>query len=206
MKEANKKIILYAISALLLLTLIFQMITNIKNGFPLSIFWTCYIFMILVPVGILFNKPRIILSQIVIMLVPSILWIIDLTIALITGNPLIGLIGNIFLNGKILINGLIHIYHALIVPAAILALIIMKPKQKETKGYLKISFIQIAILSTMGLIIPALNGINCFPGPEICTNGAMQFSPIYPFAFLAILSTVILLSSLTINYFLKKKF
>lgn len=202
MKELGKKIILYSIVFLLMLTFVLAMIKNIKNGIWLSIFWTCYIFMILVSIGIIFKKPKLILSQIVIMLIPSILWTIDFVVALMTRTPPIGLISNIFTNGKIDLSGILNIYHALIVPLAILAIIIMKPK--GTKGYLKISFIEIILLFILSTTIPQLYGINCFPGPEICTNMALQYFPLYPLIYLVILATAVLISSLAIDYILKK--
>lgn len=202
MKQNHKKIILYLIVILLTLTFIIQIVENTINGFPLSIFWACYIFMVLVSAGILFNKPRLILSQIAIMLIPSIIWMVDLIAALIIKEPLFGLVSNMFSNDKFYLSGMIYLYHGLIVPMAILAIAIMKPK--KTKGYLKIAFIQIAILSILGASIPKLHGINCFPGPEICTGMRMQFFPLYPVIFLTILTISILLSGLAINYFLKK--
>lgn len=85
MKQNNKDIILYSIAIILLTILTISLAIGFlidKNY--VKIFWMCYLLMVIVPMGIFFKKPNLILSQVVILLVPNFFWSLDIIITAIT--------------------------------------------------------------------------------------------------------------------------
>lgn len=193
MKEEIKNIILYSIAILFFVVVALTISSYLKQGLYFAVFWVCYTYMVLVAVGIIAKKPNLILSQIIIMLIPNLIWVIDFMIILITGNSPLGFAKYFFTGEGALLSNILSLHHIYSVPLGIFALSLMKIK-KSHKAIL-ISFVEIIFFFILGLfVIPAKHGINCLPTARICSSLTFpEFIP-YPLIWLTVVFSFTIIS------------
>ncbi len=198
MKEGNKRIILSAIAGIFILTVILVYYSFIAQGAYSSLLWMCYIAMIIMAVGIIQRKSNLIVSQMMILLIPDLLWIIDFFSILITGNSLLGVSKYFFVGNRTILQEILSLQHFYTIPLSLWALSIIKIKRNYKP--LIISSAEIVILFFLSLFIFPLihvdSAINCLPNSIGCTF--MQFTPLIPYP---IMWLMISLSFVIVSYF-----
>lgn len=159
LSEKNKGLILNAISVVLLISLVILIINIFTFKLYSSIFWLCYTGILLVMIGIWKNKSHLILSQIIILAIPDILWIIDFLGILITGNSLMNL-SSYFFEPRPLLAKLVSLQHLYVIPLTLIALYLIKiDKQKLA---LKFAAVQLAVFLFLSRVFTSSeDNINC---------------------------------------------
>ncbi len=115
-----------------------------------GIFWICYISLILISIGILIRDDTLILSQLNILTIPLLVWIIDFLSFFIYGKTLLGITDYFFVNNGDIIGKIISLQHLFTVPLSLYALYIIKLKRKDAW---KISFIQVILVFIISVYI-----------------------------------------------------
>lgn len=202
MKEVYKNLILYSIAILFLTIVTLTIIFHIQSEIYFSIFWVCYIFLILVPIGIILKKSNLILSQLIILLIPDLIWTIDFIIMLTTGNSPLGFAKFFFGGPRGPLQNILTLHHIFAIPLTISALFLIKPE--KTKIPLIIAFSEIILILILGLTFPIFYGINCLPTPEVCMTVIFpKFIP-YSIIWLGVMSLFMIISYFIIKYFISK--
>jgi hypothetical protein len=203
MNKKNKDIALFIIAFFLSVIFLYIIFLFVPSDW-VGLFWGCYIGVFIILVGVILKKPELVLSQIIILLIPDLIWDIDFFYRLITGIPLFG-VNNYFFGNSSLVNRILSLQHLFTPILAIGALALMKVKRNYK--ILLVSFAEIFALFLLGFLLPAERGINCLPTPETCVLfQAPKFLP-YPLVWFAISFSFIILSYcfLTLLPFIKKK-
>ena len=199
----KKNILFYGIGFLLSLVFIYIFVFFAYYNFYIGLLWACYVGIFLMIIGIIFKKPNLILSQIIILLGLDLFWAFDFFYRLIMGTSLFE-INNYFFGGDLL-HKILSFQHIVTPILAISALALIKIK-KDYKA-LWISFIEIIGFFILGFIIPAKYGINCLPISKTCVSFVFpEFIP-YPLIWFAIGFSLTTISYFIITSlpFLKKK-
>lgn len=205
MKERHKSIILYSISILFFLLVLLSVITNLRLKQYMNLLWLCYFNMALISIGIIAKKPNLILSQILILMIPDLLWIFDFFSIFITGTSILGAAKYFFAGNRGLLQQILSVQHLFTIPFSLLALSLIKVK-KSYKALL-ISSIEIILFFLLMYLIPGNYGVNCLPTSEICTFLQMpKFIP-YPLFWFAVEFSFIIVSYFIVAFlpFIKKK-
>ena len=196
-KDIILSTIIFVLSATFLIAIIYNL--QLKNYYGL--FWMCWTAIFIIILGIRIKSPYLILSQIIILAVPDILWTFDALTSIFMEKSLLGIIDPFIdrpLFGKIL-----FLQHSYTVPLSLIAL--SRIKIKKDKRILLISFVEILIFFFLTLIlIPPTESVNCvhktcaniFPNP--LTHKIIWFS----FMFASITLAYLVITSLN---FLKDK-
>jgi hypothetical protein len=194
MKEGNKKIILYVIASVFILIVLFIIISLLLEKEYVSLLWMCYTAMALIAVGIIMKKPDLILSQIIILFIPDLLWIIDSFFILITGNYLLGITRYLFIGDRTLLQQVLSTQHLVTVPLALFALSLMKIKKSYKPLIIGLAeimfFFGIMFITSFGG-----GGVNCLPDPTCVSITFPTFIPYY------IIWIVLQFSFVIISYF-----
>jgi len=192
MEEKKKKIILYGIAIILSLTLFIIIIHFLQVKDYFALLWICYITLVLILVGIIRKDSNLILSQIIILLIPSTIWIIDFIIS--TVNPKNLEIPIVFFNVGSFSQAILSILHIYTIIFALIALALLKIEKKSYKALL-IGFIEIGIVFLLMILIPGNYGVNCLPTPVYCMVSITLpgFIP-YPLFLLFSVSVFIMIS------------
>lgn len=190
MKQRSKNIILNSIAILFLITFCWVIISFLRLGDYSAFLWVCYISIPIIIFGLLKRNSNIILSQLVILAIPDLLWIFDFFYFLITGNVLIG--ATTFPKGS-LIDKIRSLQHLYIVPLSLFALSIIKLKRNYK--VLFFTLIEIALIFLLTIFVtPSSANINCIY--KNCINIPLNFLP-YTFIWFGLLFIFI-----TISYFI----
>lgn len=108
--------------------------------------WICYVGLILIGLGILIKSPKLVISQLYILTVPVLIWLMDFFYTFITGNVLWGVTGYFFASDLLPAARIISLQHFFVLPLACFALCLIWDKQKKIRGAWLISVSQIAII------------------------------------------------------------
>ena len=157
----NKKedIVLKLIVFVLFISFIFSIINVFLHAGYRSLFWLCYTAMLIIGFGIIKKKSYLILSQIIILLIPDILWMIDFFTILFTGNSLMNL-SSYFFTDRPLISKLVSSQHLYVMPLALYALYVFKIH--KPKLAIKFASLQLIIFFIIvRLFTPEKDNINC---------------------------------------------
>ena len=135
----------------------------VKN--PADILWFCYTAIILSGIAILRRDSRLLLAQLLIWIIPLIVWNIDFWYRLFSGFSLFGITDYFFLPSRDLIANIISFQHIYIIPIAFGALYLFKIKKN---GAWKIALAEILFLFILTKIFtfPEIN-VNCVYYPCI---------------------------------------
>ncbi|MEK6913215.1 MAG: hypothetical protein AABW47_00910 [Nanoarchaeota archaeon] len=194
MKERFKNIILYSIVGIFLFMLLCATIFYFQFELYIGLLWLCYTAITLMVIGIIFKKPNLILSQVMIIMIPDLFWIVDFFGILITGNSILG-ITTYFFDNNFLLKKNLTLQHIFTFPLAVLALSIIKIKPNNKILLISLGEMGIFFLISLFLLPPAY-GINCLPIPTTCTS--FEFSNFIPYPIIWLGATF---SFIIISYF-----
>jgi hypothetical protein len=198
MEKRNRKIVLNSIAGIFILTVVLVYYSFIAQRAYSSLLWMCYIAMIIMAAGILMRKPNLIVSQMMILLIPDLLWVFDFIAILITGNSVLGVSKYFFMGNRTILQEILSLQHFYTIPLSLWALSIIKIKRNYKP--LIISSAEIIILFFFSLFIFPLiyidSAINCLPNSIGCTF--MQFTHLIPYP---IIWLIISLSFVIVSYF-----
>lgn len=168
----DKKILLNIIAIILGITMILVVIHLISWKNYSAFLWICYTAIPLTIIGIVTRKSWLILSQVSILLIPDLLWTIELIYVIITGNPMFG-VSTYFLE-RTFFEKIVSLQHIYTVPLSILALSFIKIK----KDYriLLLSLAEILFFFVLTINIASIEyPVNCLP--TNCTTFSLDFLP-----------------------------
>ncbi|MBI3334393.1 hypothetical protein HYZ97_02815 [Candidatus Pacearchaeota archaeon] len=156
---------------------------------PATVFWLCYISMILNGLGILMRNPVLIKSQLYLLAIPDLIWGIDFFTYLLTGASLWGITDYFFLEGELLPK-LITLQHLFTIPVLFCILLLMKQK---SEGSWKLSIVQLTGFFILGrLLTDPIENVNCvYHGCGILFNTSPE---VYPFIWFTLGILMIFLS------------
>jgi len=157
-ESMSKRIVLDLLGVLLLLWGVSAIANQLYLGNFYGILWLSYYTLILVGIGILTKNSFLINAQLVIILIPYIVWNIDFFYILFTGQQLWNIAGYFF-NNVFLFSNIITLQHIFIIPVALFALWVIKIKRFD---FWKLAFLEVAIIYVISRVItPADLNINC---------------------------------------------
>jgi len=186
----KKERILLIFTIILSLTLLLIIIHFLQIKEYLSLLWMCYIGLTLIIIGIIKRNSNLILSQVIILLIPNIIWTIYFIIGQFT-NTTIGISEN-FINLATLPLAILSLLHIYTIVFALIALAIIKLKRSYKA--LLISFIEVVIIFIIMVLIPGNPGVNCWPTPVNCASITLpEFIP-YPIFLLLSAFTFVIVS------------
>ena len=173
-------------------------INSLDNGSPGQIFWFCYVALVLIGAGIFIKSPNIVLTQLNIMTIPLLVWVLDFFYVLIARETLFGITDYFFLPGPIL-GKIITSQHLFTIPLAIFSLYLIKIKRKDLW---KFSFIEMSLIFLLSRLLTLEEyNINCVY--MSCMNFSLGQSWFYPFWWFIIVFFMVFLT----NYiFIRLKF
>lgn len=135
---------------------LFSIISNLIYDDPANILWFCYIGMVLMGIGILFKKAWLVETQLNILLIPIILWVLDFFFFLFFGEPLLGITDYFFAERPLLFQ-IISLEHFFSVPLGLYAL--SRIRTKPIKLSWLFSIIQLIIIFILTRVID-VNKVN----------------------------------------------
>lgn len=192
--------IIYSIAAILFITLVLMVINSLLAKQYYDVFWYCYIAIFILVIGLIKKNSFIISSQIIILLIPDLLWISDFFYLMFTGNSLLGLTKN-FPHDS-LFNQVTNLQHLYVVPLSLLALSMIK--LKKNYKILLVGLGEITLTFFLTLLFVPMSIINCVHAN--CVNITPTFLPYYVLWFLFSFSFIIISYLVISNLpFLKKK-
>lgn len=167
--------IVYGIAIILSVTLILMITRTLLTKTYISFFWYCYTALLLVIIGLFMKNSKIILSQLVILAIPDLLWMIDFISLIFTGHAFLGITQDFYkLSAFEKITSLQHFYT---VPLIVYALSFLKIK-KDYK-ILLVSLGEIILIFLLTISISNTLSINCINEGCIGINVKISFLPYY---------------------------
>ncbi len=149
-------------------------------------------------IGVLARNSSLITSQINVLFVVHLLWIVDFTTYLIKGYSIFG-IADYFFVGDFSFPKIISLQHIFVMPFAFYCLSVLKIKRKDVWI---ISFLQIFLLAALVRILtPVEENINCFY--KSCVNLGNIF-PYYLMLTIGSFFVILLTNSLLVKLFYRK--
>lgn len=124
-----EKVKLMVIGIVLILMGILAMGYSIYTGSYASLFWLCYIGLILMGIGALIKSGDLLMSQIAILTLPAIIWGVDFAYQIIFKQPLFGITNYFFASDYSLLQKIISLQHIFAIPLALYALSIIKLRE-----------------------------------------------------------------------------
>jgi hypothetical protein len=158
-REKGKKVILYSIAAIFSITFLLIIIKFFLSKDLPQLLWVCYISIFFIIIGLFRKNSNLVLSQVIILAIPDLLWIFDFACLLISGHALIGLVS--YFPSQTFLEKVVSFQHLYTIPLSLFALSLMKVK----KNYkvLLFSLAQFALIFFLTLLlVPSVRGdINC---------------------------------------------
>ena len=200
----KKEVIVYIIAIIFFITLLLMVINKFQESYYYELMWFCYISILIIIFGLFKKNSKIILSQVIILAIPDLLWIFDFLYLILFGHTLLGLADNLL--GNRLLDKITSFQHLYVVPLSLVALSSLKiNKSKKSYNILFASLAELTLIFFITLFfVPNSQTVNCVH--LSCVKINMTFLP-YPllwflFAFsFAIISYLIIIN---IHVFIKK--
>lgn len=143
-----------------------------------SIFWFCYLCLIILGFGILAENGDIVISQLNILTIPAIIWTVDFAYLLVMKHSLLGITDYFWAENTI--QKIVSLQHIVTIPLAFYALSGIKVKKT---GMWKFSFLQaIVIYGLTWFLTDVNNNVNYAFRPFFNFN----FGEFYPLVWLAV--------------------
>jgi hypothetical protein len=198
--KKRDEIILNIIGIIPLVIGILAVLNSLYTQNPTQILWMCYISLIIIGIGILARNSFLIMSQLYIITIPLIMWNIDFFYHLFFHSSLWGIANYFFVEKTLNLGKIISLQHIFTIPLSIYA--VSKIKLKRTDAW-KWSFAQIFVVyAIISIFFPPEANINCVFAP--C--GDFNFAGInYRIVWFAAVFGMTSITTLTLNYFLKRK-
>ena len=201
MEEKKRKIILYSIVSILILTELATIIEIFQIRAYSLLFWACYFLPIIIIIGLLKKNSSIVLSQIIIFFIPILLWFVDFVHNIITGNSLLGLLIYLPNSTQTILQKIVSTQHIYTIPLSILALFFIKVKKRDYKVLL-ISLSEIVILFFLSHLSSEDLNVNCVY--HNCSTFPLLNIP-WAISWFLIMSAFIFISYFIINLLLSTK-
>lgn len=204
MKKEGKNIILKILGIFYILLGIAAIYSTVtQHQTTETIFWTCYIALPLIGIGMLTKRAELIAAQMNILAIPLLIWTIDFLKLITTGQSFWGLT-NYVLDMGFTFSNVITLQHLFTLPLSILAIYLIKLKHKD---FWKVSAIQVIALFILSrFIATAEHNVNC--AYKACMTLPFTISTVfYPFLWFATAAALITITHLIlVNLkFLNKK-
>ncbi|NMB67049.1 hypothetical protein GYA25_03250 [Candidatus Woesearchaeota archaeon] len=167
MEERDRETYLYVVGFVfaLIYFYVFSLFIFIDD-YAVGLTWMCYLGILLITIGIFLKNSDIVLSQVYLLLIPDLLWLIDFFYTLIFGHSLLGF-DNFFFRTPYLERKILSLQHLVTPYLAIFSLYLFKPKKKLRP--LLFSFLELIVMFLLGIFVfPASEGINCLPDYNSC--------------------------------------
>ncbi|MFA5019950.1 MAG: hypothetical protein WC533_02525 [Candidatus Pacearchaeota archaeon] len=195
----RKKLILNTIGIFFIILGIVAAINTSVKVHPQEFLWFCYFSLIILGVGVLIRNSFIVSSQVNMLAIPAVIWIVDFAYVLFTKKSFFGITNYFFERGDIL-SKIITLQHFITVPLAIFCIFLIGYKRKDSW---KLSFVYISLMFFISrLFASSTRNVNCVY--KFCGN--ISFNPVlYPFAWFVILFLMVIATNLILNKFLIKK-
>ncbi|MDP3882085.1 MAG: hypothetical protein Q8Q31_04395 [Nanoarchaeota archaeon] len=146
-----KEIILNIIGVFLIVVGVVAILYAFYLGTPSLILWFCYMGSIMMGLGVLRRSNLLILSQVNILLIPALVWSLDLFYILVFQDSFLGITDYFF--REPLFARIISLQHIYNVPLALIALFIIgKNQDRNIKYAWKFSFAQVAVIFVLSRI------------------------------------------------------
>jgi len=124
---------------------------------PGDIFWFCYMSIFLIGIGMLGYNSSLIKSQLYIIMIPNLVWVLDFISYFVLGHTLFGIVDYFFIPGKIL-EKIISLQHIFTVPLALFVLFHLK---KSPRKIWLVSCFQIAFIFIISRFLSGGENVNC---------------------------------------------
>ncbi len=165
MKDHAKNIILTSLGVILILFGLLSFVYSILIGNISQLFWICYTGSLLIGIGLLMRSSTLIASQLNILLILDIVWLIDFVSYIVNGSSLFGLTDYFFISHSLAAK-IISLQHLIIIPVAFYALSKLPLKIKFSWV---ISLLQIILFGTLSYFLTPVDlNLNCIFNP--CLN------------------------------------
>lgn len=195
MKNKTKTIVLNSFGIFFLLFSFLSFGNALSGGSLTKISFLCYLGTLIIGIGILTKKDFLILSQIYILFIPHLFWVVDFVYLMLNGIPLWGLTDYVF-ESSTLVGNIISVQHFFTIPLAIFALTLIK---KDRKNSLRLALLQItAVYFFLRFFSPPELNINCVF--KACINISLGLP--YIVTWFILFFSIILVTSLAVNYLL----
>lgn len=150
-------------------------------GKPYLIFWICYLSLIIIGIGLIARKTFLIKSQLYILAIPDMIWVIDFISIIIFQKSVFGVADYFFSSGPLLAK-IVSVQHIFVIPIIFYAVAVLKFKKEQSW---KISLIQLILFYFASLVFtPPSANINC--AHSSCV-GILNFqTPFYPLIWFAL--------------------
>lgn len=201
MDKKTKETIITGLGIFYILVGITAFFNAFYYGQTYHIFWFCYTGILIIGLGIILRNSVIVKSQIYILLIPDLYWLVALLFYILTGgNSFLKTVDYLFLPGPILPK-LVSLQHIFTIPLLIATS--CKFKNKTGKIWI-ISFIEIVIFFFVTRIFTSpAQDINCVY--NLCTKQPLNISPfIYPILWLVAGFLMIYMSKIITDRLFKK--
>jgi hypothetical protein len=168
----RKELILNIITIVFSMTIILMIINSIQLKEYYPFFWVCYPALIIVIIGLLKRNSSVVLSQIILIAIPDLLWISDFICLVAIGKPVLGLVSSF--SGLSFFSKMGALQHLYIFPLSLLSLSLMKIRKNHK--ILLISFGEIILIFLLTLfLVPNTYDINCVH--VTCIQFSVTFLP-----------------------------
>jgi hypothetical protein len=190
--EKGNSILLNLLGVFFVIFGIVAIINSILIGIPDQIFWFCYFGLLLIGVGALIRSSFLIASQINILAIPLVVWIIDFIVVFLTGGSFLGVTDYFFEGGPLLARA-ITMQHIFTLPLALIMIYWIKLGRKDMW---KVSCVQTVVLFGVARMItdPKYN-VNC--AFESCFR--FEFGFFYPLWWIALVFVLVVFTNYLIS-------
>jgi hypothetical protein len=177
---------------------IYVLILFFSTNYIQGLFWGCYIGILIITISIFLKNSDLLCSQIFLILIPDLLWILDFFSQILFGNSIIGL-DNSFFTSPFLSRKILSLHHLLTPILSLTALSLLRPPKKFSKSLL-ISFIELFLIFVISPYLNFKDNINCLPSSQGCILFNLPFYLPYALFWIMTTSFFILISFLLIKF------
>lgn len=199
----EKRYLRFTAGFILILIAIIAIFNSVSAKNPDQVLWFCYAALFIMGIGVITKNSTILVTELNILTIPFIFWIIDFFYVLFIGQPLWGITNYFFVPGE-LSPKLVSLQHLFTIPIALYFLYVSKITRRDAW---KFSFLQVALVFALTFLLtkPA-NNVNCVF--ESCVSFLHTTGGFHPLAWFAVTFIGILITNFVIVRlpFLKKNF
>ena len=198
MKKRPREIILKTIGIAFILLGLLACFNTFYFNIPFTIFWLCYVSLILLGVGIFIKSDLLVQSQFYLLTIPNTIWSIDFLYNLFSSDTLFGITDYIFIAGPMLPK-LVSLQHLITLPIMIYVIILMKPKHI---GAIYLSIFEVSLTYLFArLFTPEVFNVNCVYRPCM----PIETPSFYPFWWFLVVILMIIGTHEVLKLIVEKK-
>lgn len=163
---------------------------------PSWVLWFCYIALVLIGFGIIYKSPKLIVSQLYIVTIPLIIWLIDFSYSIIFRENLWGVTTYFFNKNLLLSAKVVALEHFFLLPLAYFSFYFLVDKTKIKLAWI-ISLIQVSVIYLMiRFLTDQTENVNCV------IESCFPYVPsdnLYPLRWFLIIISMIFITKITID-------